>query len=202
MPTTPRGVFPDWPGRRSLRNWLADERRRRRSLRVTAQDLAPPPSRAWAAFGHSTIVPPARVVNPDRIHIGDGVRIEENVWFSVVRPFPDVEPRVVVGDDVRIGRCSQFAIAGELIIGRGAFIGDFAMILDTIHPYEVEDRLPVVTRPLSVRIGEDSILGTHVVVLPGVTIGAGARVAHHSVVGRDVAPGDYVAGYPARRRPA
>jgi acetyltransferase-like isoleucine patch superfamily enzyme len=185
---------------RTLLEWQADKRREWLAARATARDLTPPPPAAWAAFGRSTIVPPGRVTNADCISVGDGVVILENVWFSVVRPFDDLRPSVIIEDNVHIGRGCGFGIAGDLVIGKNTVMGDFAMVIDTIHPYEAEERLHAVARPLSVTIGEDVVLGPHSVILPGVTIGAGAYVEHHAVVGRDVAPGDRVAGYPARRQ--
>jgi acetyltransferase-like isoleucine patch superfamily enzyme len=146
-------------------------------------------------------MPPVLARNPDCIAIGDDVVIEDNVWFSVVRAFDDITPRLTIEDGVWVGRGSAFGVAGQCTVERGAMIGDFAMIVDTIHPAETEGRLEAVARPMPVRIGAGAVLGTQVVVLPGVTIGAGAYVEHHSVVGKDVAPGDYVSGYPARRRP-
>jgi acetyltransferase-like isoleucine patch superfamily enzyme len=49
-----------------------------------------------------------------------------------------------------------------------------------------------------VNIEDGSWLGQNVVVLPGVTIGAGAVVAANSVVREDVPPGSVAAGAPAR----
>jgi acetyltransferase-like isoleucine patch superfamily enzyme len=193
------------PGRwRDQRFWtrLGDMRLRRRLLRASALDVAPPAPHQWAAFGRSIVVPPARIWNPECIAIGDGVLILEHLFINVVRAFPDIEPRVVIEDDVHIGRGCGFGIAGELVIERGALIGDFVYIGDTFHPHEEEDRLASVARPAAVRIGAGAILGNHVAVQPGVTIGAGAMVEHHSVVARDVAPGAVVAGYPARPRRA
>lgn len=167
---------------------------------MVARLVAPAPH-AFARFGRSVIVPPARVENPQYIEIGDGVVIHEHVWFSVVPKFlPETVPRVVIGDHVRIGRCCQLSVVGEVTIERGAIIGDFVQIGDTFHPYEAQDRLAALTPSVPVRIGRGAILGSHVVVLPGVVIGAGAYVEHHSVVGRDVPPGAFVAGSPARQR--
>jgi acetyltransferase-like isoleucine patch superfamily enzyme len=149
-------------------------------------------------MGESFIVPPARVDNPDLIHIGDGVLIHENVWLSVVRHFPELDTRLVIEDRVRIGRGCQLSVAGELVIERDAILGDFVQIGDTYHPYEVDDRFPALVPPRAVRVGRGAVIGSHVVILPGVTIGAGAYVEHHSVVGRDVAPATVVAGHPAR----
>src|SRR5579872_4762846 len=160
----------------------------------TARNLAVPPPRAWARMGRATIMPPVLVRNPDCITIGDGVVIQENVWFSVVRAFPDIDPSLVIEDDVWVGRGSAFGIAGQCVIERGALIGDFAMIVDTIHPPETRERLDAVARPAAVRIAASAVLGTHVVVLPGVTVGARAHDEHHSVVAKDVPPGAFVAG--------
>jgi acetyltransferase-like isoleucine patch superfamily enzyme len=152
-------------------------------------------------MGRSTVLAPARVTSPGCITIGDDVLIMEHVFLSVVPAFPDIVPRLVFEDGVVVGRGCGFAVVGEVVMGRGATIGDFSLVADTFHPYEVLDRLPAVVRPKPVRIGEGAVLGSHVVVLPGVTIGAGAYVEHHAVVGRDVPPGGVVADYdlePAR----
>jgi acetyltransferase-like isoleucine patch superfamily enzyme len=143
------------------------------------------------------------VENPQYIEIGDGVIVHEHVWFSVVPHFrPSITPRLVIEDDVRIGRCCQFSVVGEVIIERGAVIGDFVQIGDTYHPYEADDRMAALTSPVPVRVGRGTVIGSHVVVLPGVTIGPGAYIEHHSVVGHDVPAGTLVAGYPARPRRA
>jgi acetyltransferase-like isoleucine patch superfamily enzyme len=145
------------------------------------------------------VVPPARIENPDCIAIGDGVVVLENVWMSVVRHFPDITPRLIIGDFAQIGRGCLLSVAGELVIGHGAIIGDFVQIGDTFHPYDTgADVIGVLTRPEAVQIGGGAIVGSNVTVLPGVTIGAGAYVDHHSVVIKDVPPGTVVAGNPAK----
>ncbi|PSP96260.1 acetyltransferase [Halobacteriales archaeon QS_5_70_17] len=47
-------------------------------------------------------------------------------------------------------------------------------------------------------VGERAMVGAGTIVLPGVRIGAGARVAANSLVTEDVPPGKTVAGVPAR----
>ena len=49
-----------------------------------------------------------------------------------------------------------------------------------------------------VRIGPRAMIGAQTVVLPGVRIGADARVAANSLVTADVPPGETVGGVPAR----
>ncbi|MEF8851514.1 MAG: acyltransferase [Haloarculaceae archaeon] len=50
-----------------------------------------------------------------------------------------------------------------------------------------------------VTIGERAMIGADAVILPGVEVGADARVAANSMVTDDVPPGTTVAGVPARR---
>ncbi len=52
-------------------------------------------------------------------------------------------------------------------------------------------------RTAPVHVGERAMIGAQTVVLPGVRIGADARVAANSLVTRDVPPGVTVAGVPA-----
>jgi acetyltransferase-like isoleucine patch superfamily enzyme len=159
-----------------------------------------PARSAWGAFGDSTIAVPARVLNPEFVHIGDRVEILEMAFLSTI-PIPgtDVRPRVVIEDDVRIGRGATLSVAAELIIEPGVTIGDFVLLTDTFHPFEVEDRLGTIVPGEPVRIGAGAVLGSHVIVLPGVHIGARSVVWHHAVVGRDVAPGERYVGHPAWR---
>ena len=49
-----------------------------------------------------------------------------------------------------------------------------------------------------VEIGRDVMIGANCTILPGVTVGDGAVVAAHSLVNRDVPPGAFVGGVPAR----
>jgi acetyltransferase-like isoleucine patch superfamily enzyme len=183
--------------RRGYREWSRDRRINRDAQRA----WLPPPRHVWAAFGESFIVPPMRVSNPDRIEIGDGVLIHENVWMSVVRHFPEVDTRLVFGDRTRVGRSCQFSVAGQVVLEHDVIVGDFVQIGDTSHPYLIEhDRMRHVLPPRPVRIGHGALLASHVVVLPGVTIGAGAYVDHHSVVTRDVPAGAVVGGNPAVAR--
>ncbi|GAA3659012.1 acyltransferase [Nocardioides ginsengisoli] len=85
----------------------------------------------------------------------------------------------------------------RVVIGAGTKIAEHVTIRDADHDHTVPLRARVfVSAP--VHIGADVWIGCKATVLAGVTIGDGATVAAGAVVTRDVAPGETVAGVPAR----
>jgi acetyltransferase-like isoleucine patch superfamily enzyme len=161
----------------------------RRWEKVRRAALTPPPPRAFASFGRSFILPPARIANPQWIHIGDDVTIHEEVWLAVEQGHPDVVPALRIDDGCRIGRGTQISCAGQIHIERGVVVSDQVQIGDTSHAY-ADPTTPVIDQGMlpavPVRIGAGALIGCGAVVLPGVTIGAGAYVAEGSVVTGDV----------------
>lgn len=170
-------------------------------VRRTLRDNRPPPPDAFARFGASVIVPPARVTNPHRIEIGDEVVILEHAWLSVVPAVEGVVPRLVIGDRCRIGRFASIACVGEVVFGDDVLTADRIFIGDSYHCYE-DPTAPVLHQPMApprpVHIGSGAFLGIGSAVLHGVTIGDGAYVGAGAVVTEDVAARTVVGGNPAR----
>ncbi len=78
----------------------------------------------------------------------------------------------------------------RIAVGNDAIIGYDATLL--CHEFlQDEYRLGDVV------VGDRAMIGASAVVLPGVTVGEGARVAANSLVAEDVPPGTTVAGVPA-----
>lgn len=138
---------------------------------------------------------------------GDRVRVYEWTSFSI-------EPAgvVAIGDDTVLTG-AQICCGERIDIGRRVVMSWGVTIFDTdFHPVELaarradtiavapggnlDDRPPITTRP--VKIGDDVQVGINAIILKGVTIGDGARIAAGSVVTRDVKAGAMVAGNPAR----
>jgi acetyltransferase-like isoleucine patch superfamily enzyme len=167
----------------------------------TAKDPTPPPPSAFARFGDSVIVPPARVTRPDLIEIGDRTIIHEHAWISVVEAVDGVVPRLAIGDGCSFGAQLHIACVGDIEIGDGVLTAARCFIGDTYHGYE-DPTLPVIAQPMAkpepVRIGDGAFLGIGAVVLMGVTVGEGAYVGAGAVVTADVAPRTVVVGNPAR----
>lgn len=181
-----------------VREQVRQRRARRTVARAYLAVTTPDGDIRWGTAARALVVPPLRAEHPELVHLSDGVIVLEGCWMSVVQAFPDITPRLELGRDVRIGRGVQLSVVGSLVVGDRALIGDFVQIGDTFHPYEVADRMPVLVRPRGVAIGPDAVIGGHATLLPGVTVGAGAVVDHHAVVGQDVPPGTRVRGNPAR----
>lgn len=120
----------------------------------------------------TTIYHPEKSVIGDA-HIGDDCTIHAPVW---------------IGDGVVIGprtRVQAFAfIPPGVTIGADVFIGpNVTFTNDKYPPSPRADWLPTV-------VEDGASIGAGVVVLPGVTLGRGCRVAAGAVVARDVAPGE------------
>jgi acetyltransferase-like isoleucine patch superfamily enzyme len=105
--------------------------------------------------------------------------------------------QVEIGNGVSISAFFQLHGAGGVRIGDRVMIASHVAITSLTHDHtaEVMDGTSVM-RPVTI---EDGVwVGTHAVILPGVTIGHGAVVGAGAVVTRDVPPNAIVGGVPAR----
>lgn len=98
-----------------------------------------------------------------------------------------------VGKNVSIGLGVMFDIFfPELItLGENCVIGYNVTVL--CHEFLVDEY-----RTGEVVIGENSLVGANTTLLPGVTIGDNATVSACSLVNKDVGPGSFVGGVPAK----
>lgn len=77
----------------------------------------------------------------------------------------------------------------------GVIIGDYVQVGSHCSIYSVST---IDNKHGVVLLGKSCCLGSHSVVMPGVTIGENAVVGAMSFVNRDVAPGAVVAGVPVK----
>ena len=142
-------------------------------------------------FGQNVIVSP--FTNLYGCRIGDETR---------VGPFVEIQRDAVIGARCKIQShafiCTGVEIEDEVFVGHGTlFINDkFPRAttqegkLKTEADWQLERTV----------VEQGAALGSGVVVLSGIRIGAGALVGAGAVVTQDVAPGETVAGVPARVR--
>ncbi len=101
-----------------------------------------------------------------------------------------------VGNGVSINAFVHIWAQGGVSIGDSSLIASHVAITSLTHGTGAETFAgSLVSKP--VEIGRNVWIGSHAVILPGVTIGDGAVVGAGAVVTRNVEAGDVVAGVPA-----
>jgi acetyltransferase-like isoleucine patch superfamily enzyme len=121
---------------------------------------------------------------------GADVSFQHPVWIN--------QPEMVeLGNRTSLGMFVHIWGAGGVKIGERVMVGSHTAISTVTHDHRVEDMFnSLVTAPI---VLEDNVwVGTHAVILPGVTIGRGAVVAAGCVVTKDVPARAIVAGVPGR----
>lgn len=136
------------------------------------------------------------------VHIGAGTRFAE--WPRIQSSSSGaLRGRLRVGTQCTIGRRTILEFGEALTIGDRVSLADGVVILTTTHQLGPKERRAGTLVRNPVVIGNDVVVGVDSIILPGVTIGDGARVFPNSVVNGSVAAGVTVSGIPARPlRPA
>lgn len=103
-----------------------------------------------------------------------------------------------LGDASFVGDHCTFDCSAPVCIGKNVFMASGVILVTGTHAIGPHNLRAGDFTPRDITIGDGCWIGTRVIVLPGVSIGAGAVVGAGSVVTRDVAPDTVVAGNPAR----
>lgn len=136
-----------------------------------------------------------RVHGAAKVVIEDDVRIDRGVRILAANG-----AEVHIGSGSRIGLYSVLNGGDSIWLGNKCLLSGFVYLQTSMHRFSNKkvaiseqgyDHSPV-------RLGDGAWLGTHVVVLPGRIIGAGAVVGSNAVVTKDVPDTMVVAGVPAK----
>ncbi len=103
--------------------------------------------------------------------------------------------QLTMGDGACIGDRAEIYNVAPITLGARAVVSQQAFLCTASHDHRRPD-FPLTTAPIT--LGERAWVAARAIVLPGITIGAGAVVGAGSVVTRDVPAGCTVAGNPAR----
>jgi maltose O-acetyltransferase len=106
--------------------------------------------------------------------------------------------RLVIGNVCYLNENITFNLGASVTLEDHVSVGMECLFITNTHETGTADFRAgaVVARP--VHVGHGAWLGARVIVLPGVTIGAGAVVGSGAVVARDVPPNVLVGGVPAK----
>jgi len=137
-----------------------------------------------------------RIFQPDLVNIY-GCTIGDE---SRVGPFVEIQKGVEIGKRCKISShsflCEGVTIEDEVFVGHGV------MFINDLEPRATNAAGELQTdgdwAMVPTRVCRGASLGSGAVIMGGVTIGERAMIGAGAVVTRDVAPGEKVAGVPAR----
>ncbi len=153
---------------------------------------------------------PSMFHHPERVFIGRDSTIHPYCRIEVITenphlegpPLPERAARIEIGDRVVINSFTHFGAMSRITLGNDVGIASGVCIEDHHYVYEgaSEDR-PLKKQPFTVAdvvIEDGAMIGEHVTVLAGVTIGRNSWIGANAVVTKDIPPYSIAAGVPAR----
>jgi len=136
----------------------------------------------------------ARLLTVAGFRIGPGTRL---AGIPKINGGSNLFSNLSIGRDCEIDADCVLDLGERITIGDRVTLGPGVMILTSTHELDIREHRagPVQLSPVSV--GDGVWLGPRCVILPGVTLGAGAIVNPGAVVNKDVPPHTRVGGIPA-----
>jgi len=159
----------------------------------------------FGSFGvGAKIRPPFRILNPQRIFIGDYVSIREEAYLHAYQDLTKLhafiedrykgdfdlgqykyDSRIVIGREVQIGRNFFISCTRSIEIGRNVTISERVFIGDNNHSFSHAE-VPIMQQPnkvgIPVSVGSGSWIGAGASLLPGTRLGRNTVVGTLSVV--------------------
>jgi acetyltransferase-like isoleucine patch superfamily enzyme len=149
-------------------------------------------------IGKNATVGKVLCVWPNGVSIGEDSHIEDKVVFHVKRPYL-IENRIEIGKKVFIGHGCEFNCNTTIKIGDNCLIASNTTFVDTGHHISRNANINeqgATIKPIVIE--EDVWIGTHCVILQGVTIGKGSVIGACTLVNKSVPPYQIWGGTPAR----
>lgn len=128
------------------------------------------------------------------LEIGDNCVLDNYAVLLLTKP----HPRLLIGDNVTIGRNTIVSIKDTCYIGDYTLIGPMVQITDNNHSVGGNLIKYQKSSIKAVTIGQDCWIGSGAKILAGVTIGNGAVIGANAVVTKDIPPFAIAVGVPAK----
>ncbi len=137
-----------------------------------------------------------KVVNRGRLLIGDRARLVSTI--ATLEISVGTDGILEIGNNVFINYGCSIAATQRVHIGSDCAIGTYCIMMDNdFHRLEPERRFEL-PESAPIVLQDNVWLGARVIVLRGVTIGAGSAIGAGSVVTHDIPARSLAAGIPAR----
>lgn len=165
--------------------WTQASEQEQKAQREWQQTVA---ARGNTDFGRHVFISQFAGVYADRLQLGDDSHVAAHAYL-----WGDL----IFGEHCTVNSFSE--VRGRVRIGDGVRIGAHTSLLGFNHGMNPDQ--PVYQQPLTmagITVGDDVWIGTHVVVLDGVTVGSHSIIGAGAIVTKDIAPWSVVAGNPAR----
>lgn len=119
--------------------------------------------------------------------------------ITITAPFYcDYGCNISVGDNFYTNHNVTILDGAPVTFGDNVFIAPDCVFSTAGHPIDVEQRNQGLEIALPIKVGNNVWIGTHVSVLPGVTIGNNTVIGAGSVVNKDIPDGVIAAGNPCK----
>ncbi|HRV93086.1 MAG TPA: acyltransferase [Anaerolineae bacterium] len=158
---------------------------------------------------------PRTILNPDKIALGEGVRLGPGSLLNAITVYPSswmthptlpqvrqtFTPQIIIGQRVTATAGLQVAAHQNITIEDDVLFASNVNITDGLHGYEEPDT-PYKYQPIfkvgPILIKRGCWIGQNVVILPGVTIGEQAIIGANSVVTKSIPDRTIAVGSPAK----
>lgn len=156
---------------------------------------------------NSSIDKPRLIANPENITLGNNCSILKGAVITAINEWKifKYNPKIIIGDNVKIGRMCHISAVNQIIIKDNVLIGGYVTISDNAHGsnLNLQDLMAApADRPLfskgPITINENVWIGDKVTIVSGVSIGKGSIIGANSVVTKDIPDGCICGGVPAR----
>jgi acetyltransferase-like isoleucine patch superfamily enzyme len=165
----------------------------------------------FGAVGPGSLIRmPSMFLHPERLQVGRDTTIHPYCRIEIITdnphlegpPLPSQDARIEIGDRVVNNYFAHFGAMRRIVLGNDVGIASGVCIEDHRYTYEgAADERPLKKQPFRVAeviVEDGAMIGEHVTILPGVTVGKNSWIGANSVVTADVPPYSIAAGAPAR----
>jgi acetyltransferase-like isoleucine patch superfamily enzyme len=164
---------------------------------------------------HLSIDLPRRIINPERVFIGDNVSLGPGSFIYALTHYPTTwmmhqtrqqqiqrfDPKIIIGNNVTSTAELQIAAQSEIIIEDDVMFASNIHVNDAFHGFETAKepyKYQKMFKIAPIRIKRGCWIGQNVVIMPGVTIGECTIIGANSVVNKSIPERSIAVGIPAR----